>query len=157
MKVKREQVALVIKEWLTEIFGEDSDIVREFSLDDFELSSFERISGAELINLVRTALLRRAGERIICLRCGEALHPVVKHTGVHKGHCPWNYYLECPSCGYQNNLAKLLRLECTCDGEEPEVFECGATSENPPFSTCCTLKHGSVCQAEIALARRCAP
>ena len=137
MRVRREQVALVVKEWLTEIFGEGSDIVREFSLDDFELSSFEQISGAEIVNLVRSALLRRAGERVICLRCGEALQARVMRTGVHREHCPWNYYLECPSCGYQNNLAKLLRLGCSCNGREP--------------------LHGAVCRAKHAVTGRCVP
>ncbi len=54
-----EAVAQVIKEWLAEMLGENNELVREFSLEDFELSSFEKIHGSELVRLVELALARR--------------------------------------------------------------------------------------------------
>jgi len=32
---------------------------------------------------------------------------------------------------------------------EIEIFECGASIDDPPYPYCCTLIHGSVCQAEL--------
>lgn len=43
-----------------------------------------------------------------CLMCRSALPRRIKCTGIHHPSCPWNYYIECENCGYQNNLSKLL-------------------------------------------------
>jgi hypothetical protein len=64
----------------------------------------------------------RHGESIVdrqikdfeCLGCGNKFTERVKATGSHTPHCLWNYYLDCPCCAYQNNLAKVLDTECEC-------------------------------------------
>jgi len=37
---------------------------------------------------------------------------------------------------------------------EEEYYECGYPVGHPPFPTCCTLIHGSVCQMELFERRR---
>lgn len=53
----------------------------------------------------------------ICLHCGNPLPREIKVTGAHHESCPWNYYIECQKCGYQNNLAKLLGFWAGCSEE----------------------------------------
>jgi len=63
-----------------------------------------------------------------CLSCGKLLPREIRQTGLHHPTCPWNYYIECPHCGYQNNVSKLLGFWAGCSaqcvrahqrGEEP--------------------------------------
>ena len=58
----------------------------------------------------------------VCLHCGTSLPREIKSTGLHHPSCPWNYFIECPRCGYQNSLAKLLGFWAGCSKkcqEEP--------------------------------------
>lgn len=50
----------------------------------------------------------------LCLGCGEQLPREIKVTGLHDATCPWNYYIKCQSCGYQNSLSKLLGFWAGC-------------------------------------------
>ena len=52
-----------------------------------------------------------------CLMCRSALPRKIKSTGMHHSSCPWNYYIECENCGYQNNLSKLLGFWHGCSTE----------------------------------------
>ena len=59
-----------------------------------------------------------------CLMCRSALPRRIKSTGTHHPSCPWNYYIECENCGYQNNLSKLLGFWHGCStkcGEQNRV------------------------------------
>ncbi len=48
--------------------------------------------------------------------CGHTFNGKVETVGLHDEKCPWRYFLRCPKCRYQNNLAKVLRppLQCEC-------------------------------------------
>jgi len=50
----------------------------------------------------------------VCLVCGKPLPREIKETGMHHRSCPWNYYIECSYCGYQNSLSKLLGFWSGC-------------------------------------------
>ena len=52
-----------------------------------------------------------------CLNCGREIEIKLRHTGIHQAKCPWNYYIECENCGYQNNVAKYLKMNCVCRRE----------------------------------------
>lgn len=47
-----------------------------------------------------------------CLGCSETFSGRVQTTGVHRVECLWNYYVECPHCYHQSNLAKVLDKQC---------------------------------------------
>lgn len=49
-----------------------------------------------------------------CLMCGAELPREITVTGIHHPSCPWNYYIKCTKCGYQNNLSKLLGFWAGC-------------------------------------------
>ncbi len=65
---------------------------------------------------IKSLLLQMLSDDIKCLTCKSPLpRDDIRSTGLHDPDCLWNYYIECPKCGYQNNLAKLLKIwECTC-------------------------------------------
>ena len=53
----------------------------------------------------------------LCLACGAPLPRRIEQTGIHHPTCPWNYYITCMKCGYQNNLSKLLGFWAGCSDE----------------------------------------
>lgn len=68
-------------------------------------------------------MMRREAPK--CLHCSAPLPREIKVTGVHHESCPWNYYIECEKCGYENNLSKLLGFGAGCSdtcerGGEPD-------------------------------------
>jgi hypothetical protein len=52
-----------------------------------------------------------------CLDCGAELPKEIQQTGMHYKDCPWNYYIECLKCGYQNSLSKLLGFDAGCSNK----------------------------------------
>lgn len=59
----------------------------------------------------------------LCLGCGEQLPREIRATGIHHPSCPWNYYIECPKCHYQNNVSKLLGFWAGCSEKCKERME----------------------------------
>lgn len=53
------------------------------------------------------------GETIVdfeCINCGQIIpEGLIQKTGAHRNDCLWNYYVHCPHCDYQSNLAKFVR------------------------------------------------
>ena len=50
-----------------------------------------------------------------CLNCKKKLKENnIKITGCNDIKWEWEYYIECLYCGYENNIAKLKNLTCTC-------------------------------------------
>lgn len=47
-----------------------------------------------------------------CLGCGTDFNGRIEGTGSHKKSCLWNYFVQCPDCHYQSNLAKVIGFNC---------------------------------------------
>jgi hypothetical protein len=49
-----------------------------------------------------------------CIICGFVLERKIQSTGIHHRSCPWNYFIHCNNCGYDNSLSKLLGFGAGC-------------------------------------------
>jgi len=49
-----------------------------------------------------------------CLDCEKKTDGKIKASGIHGMNCPWGYYIECPHCHYESNLAKVVSADCRC-------------------------------------------
>lgn len=54
-------------------------------------------------------------DTLLCLECNKPFTSKVQSTGQHSLTCLWRYFLECPHCKYQNNLAKIQNKDCSCN------------------------------------------
>lgn len=58
-----------------------------------------------------------------CLSCGTELPCNIEQTGSHDPSCPWNYFITCEHCNYQNSLSKLLGFWAGCSKKCVEVYK----------------------------------
>ncbi len=94
-------------------FFEKAEIEDQIKREQKEREIIDQVSGLqELLDKGRPIVGTLINGYVHCEGVEVSL---IESTGIHKPWCLWNYYVSCPKCRHQANLAKMIpNYECQC-------------------------------------------